>query len=210
QLVSGVFEVAGMPHQGSALGVVLGLLLIAGLMLPLSWLVLGLRGSMPAPQLAVIAFWSASLVCVAGAFMFSDVPADFLENSSRYLVPMFYVAVATVPMWAAANQRRLALLSVPAGLFTLANAAAVEHDAGNGAFGPFCSPQLADPIAFLEKHGLTRGYAAYDEASPMSFKSDFALHVYPVTEVLLSPDDSCGQSICPFAYNAVSDWYGGR
>jgi hypothetical protein len=95
-------------------------------------------------------------------------------------------------------------------VFILANATAVEQGAGSGAFGPFFSTQLGDPIAFLEQHGLTRGYAAYDEASPISWKTDFALNVYPVTEVMLTPDETCGQAICPFAYNAVSDWYSGQ
>src|SRR5262249_60869964 len=71
------------------------------------------------------------------------------------------------------------------------------------------SRSLHAPIVFLEQHDLTRGYAAYDDAAPISYKTDFALHVYPVTEVFVSPEDRCGQAICPFAYNSVIDWYGG-
>jgi len=97
QLAAGLFEVAGMPHEGSALGVFLGLLLLAGVLLPLVWLVLSIRGSMLAPLLAVIAYWSASAIFLAAAFVFSDVPSDFGENSARYLVSTFFVAIATVP-----------------------------------------------------------------------------------------------------------------
>jgi hypothetical protein len=210
QLASGLFEVAGMPRGGSALGIVLGLLLVAGVVLPIIWLVRSVRSPMRAPMLAVIAFWSGSAVFLAAAFVFSDVPSDFLENSARYLVSMFYVAVATVPLWAALDPRRLAALAVPASVFILGNAAAVEHDASTGAFEPFFSVQLPGVISFLEQQGLTHGYAAYDEASPMTLKSDFELQVRPVTEQFLADDERCAQPICPYAYNSVSDWYGGR
>jgi hypothetical protein len=214
QLVSGAFEVGGMPHGGSALGLVSGVVLLAGVLVPLVWLVGSLRGSMPAPLLSVIAFWSCSAVFVAAAFLFSDVPADFRENSARYLVSMFYVAVATVPLWAAASERRLALVAAPGAIFIALNAASVEQAAATSAFEPAFSAGLAEPIAFLEAHRLSSGYAAYDEAAPITWKTDFALQIYPVTEVALTPDDECGppspQTVCPFAYNSLSDWYQGR
>ncbi len=209
QLASGLFEVAGMPHGGSSLGIILGLILVAGVLLPMTWLVHSFRSPIRAPLLAVVAFWSASAVFMAAAFVLSDVPSDFLENSARYLVSMFYVAVATVPLWAAADPRRLAAIAVPASVFILGNAAAVEHDASIGAFEPFFSVQLPDVISFLEQQGLTHGYAAYDEASPMTLKSDFKLQVRPVTQQFLTDDDRCAQPICPYAYNGVADWYGG-
>ncbi len=210
QLASGVFEVAGMPRGGSALGIVLGLLLLAGVLLPMIWLVHSVRSAMRGPLLAVIAFWSGSAVFLAAAFVFSDVPSDFLENSARYLVPMFYVAVATVPIWAAADPRRLAAIAVPASVFILGNAASVEHDASSGAFENSFSMQLPEVISFLERQGLTHGYAVYDEASPMTLKSDFRLLVRPVTDQFGADDERCAQPICPYAYNSVGDWYGGN
>jgi hypothetical protein len=209
QLASGVFEVAGMPHGGSALGGVLGLLLVAGVVLPLTWLVLSVRGSMRAPLVAVVAYWSGSALFLAAAFVFSDVPSDFGENSARYLVSMFFVAVATVPLWAAQDPRRLAAIAVPASVFILGNAVSVEQDASAGSFENPFSLALPDAIAFLEQQGLTRGYAAYDEASPITLKSDFHLLVRPVTEQFLTSDETCAQPICPYAYNSVGDWYGG-
>jgi hypothetical protein len=209
QLAGGLFEVAGMPRGGSALGVVLGLLLLAGVVLPLVWLVLSVRGPMRAPLVAVIAYWSGSAVFLAAAFVFSDVSSDFLENSARYLVSLFFVAVATVPLWAAQDPRRLAAIALPASVFILGNAASVEQDSGSGWFENSFSVQLPDVISFLELQGLTRGYAAYDEASPMTLKSDFQLLVRPVTDQFASDDERCAQPICPYAYNSVSDWYGG-
>lgn len=209
QLAGGMFEVAGMPRGGSAVGIVLGLLLIAGVLLPMIWLVRSIRGPMRAPLLAVITFWSASAVFLAAAFVFSDVPSDFLETSARYLVSMFFVAVATVPLWAAADPRRLAAIAVPASVFILGNAAAVEHDASTGAFENSFSAQVPAVISFLEQQGLTHGYAAYDEASPMTLKSDFQIQVRPLGEQFATVDDMCAQPICPYAYNSVADWYGG-
>jgi hypothetical protein len=209
QLASGLFEVAGMPPGGSALGVVLGLLLVAGVVLPLIWLVISVRGSMRAPLLAVIAYWSGSAVFLAAAFVFSDVPSDFLETSARYLVSMFFVAVATVPLWAAQDPRRLAAIAVPASVFILGNAASIEQDASTGWFENSFSVQLPEVISFLELQGLSHGYAAYDEASPMTLKSDFHLLVRPVTDQFVTGDEMCAQPICPYAYNSVSDWYSG-
>ena len=209
QLVSGVFEVAGMPRGGSALGLVLGLILVAALIIPMAWLIRSRTRDMDAATLAVVGFWVASILGVAAAFFFSDIPHDFQQNSSRYLVSMFYAVAATVPIWAARAPLRVALIAAPATLLILANAASVDSTAAAGRFGPSFSPSLSAPIAFLEQHGLTHGYAAYDDAAPMSFKTDFVLHVYPVTEVFVGPDDQCGDAICPFAYNSLSDWYRG-
>ncbi|HEV2217508.1 MAG TPA: hypothetical protein VGV88_08040 [Candidatus Dormibacteraeota bacterium] len=209
QLVSGVFEVAGMPHEGSTLGLLLGLILTAALLIPFIWLIRVRARGVDAATVAVVGFWVASVLGVASAFFFSDIPHDFLQNSSRYLISMFYAVAATVPIWAARDPRRLTLIAAPATLLILANAAAVDRTAAGGLFGPSFNSSLSEPITFLEQHGLTHGYAAYDEAAPMSFKSDFVLNVYPVTQVVVSPDDECGDAICPFAYNSLSDWYRG-
>src|SRR5260370_29697293 len=114
QLASGLFEVAGMPRGGSALGIVLGLLLVTGVLLPMIWLVHSFRGAMRAPLLAVISFWSASAVFFAPAFLFSDVPSDLLQGSAPYLRSMFYVAAATAPLLAAANPPRAPRVAGPA------------------------------------------------------------------------------------------------
>src|SRR5207302_1600479 len=93
-------------------------------------------------------------------------------------ISMFYAVVATLPIWAARAPLRLALIAAPAALLILANAASVDGTAAAGRFGPSFGPSLSEPITFLEQHGLTHGYAAYDDAAPMSFKTDFALRVY--------------------------------
>jgi hypothetical protein len=207
QLVEGIFEVGGMPPSVTAEGVVLGLLLLAGALVPIVWLIASVRGKTPAPLIAVVSFWSASGLFLAAGFVFSDVPADFLQTSSRYLVSIFYVAVATVPLWAAGSSRRLGLVAVPAAVFIVAQAAAVDASA---AAGPYPT-RLDVAIAYLEQHGLTRGYASYWEASPMTWKSNLAVHVYPVTEQFITVDDRCrpqgAETVCPFTYNSVSDWY---
>jgi len=210
QLVSGLFEVAGMPRGGSALGLVLGLIVAAALVVPFVWLIRSRARDMDPATLAVVGFWVVSILGVASAFFFSDIPHDFLQNSSRYLISLFYAVAATLPIWAARSPLRLAVVAAPATLLILANASSIDSTAAAGRFGPSFSPSLSAPITFLEQHGLTHGYAAYDDAAPMSFKTDFALHVYPVTEVFVGPDDQCGGAICPFAYNSLSDWYRGH
>lgn len=210
QLITGWFEVAGN-EGGNPLGILVGFMLVAGVLVPMVWLIRALRGNTPAPLLATITFWSASALFVAGAFLFSDIPADFVETSARYLVSFFFVAAATVPLWVGARTVRAALVAAPAAFLILANAASVDHDARAGAFEPFFSFGLDAPIVFLESHGLWHGYAAYDEASPISLKTDFSMHVYPATETFVTFGDTCGPppagSICPYAYNSVSDWY---
>lgn len=209
QLVSGIFEVAGMPHGGSAFGVLLGLLLVAALVAPMVWLIRS-RRDMSAGMVAVTVFWSASTLCVAAAFFFSDIPADFLQNAGRYLISMFYSAAATVPLWASRRLLLGAMVALPAALLIVANAISVDQAAANMQFEPVFGPSLRAPIAFLEQHGLRRGYAAYEDAAPLTWKTDFALQVYPVTEVFVSREDECGEAICPFAYNSISDWYRGN
>ena len=47
----------------------------------------------------------------------------------------------------------------------------------------------------------------------MAWKSNFAVHVYPVTETFITPDERCRPQgsvmVCPFTYESISDWYGG-
>lgn len=213
QLASGVFEVAGN-ENGSALGIALGVVLLAGILVAMVWLIRSVRGTMPAPLLATLAFWSFTAVFVAAAFLLSDIPADFLETSSRYLVSMFFVAAATVPLWVGDRAIRGAIVAAPAALLILTNAASVDRDARAGNFEPIFSFALDAPISFLDSHGLSYGYAAYDEASPLSLKTDFHVHVYPVTEWFVTEGDTCGPppqgAVCPYAYNSVSDWYKGH
>jgi hypothetical protein len=212
QLIGGVFEVAGMPHAVTALGVVLGLILVTALLLPAAWLIHSYR-TLPASRQALIAYWTCCAVFLTAAFVLSDIPADFLENSARYLVPMFYVAVAGASLWAAAGTKRAAAVAVPAAILILANAAAVEQAATTRWFEPFFSVALNEPIGFLERNGLSHGYAAYDEASPISLQSDFALRVYPVTQLFVASGDTCtspgSPMVCPYAYNSFLDWYQG-
>jgi hypothetical protein len=212
QLAEGIFEVGGMPRSVTPEGVALGLLLLAGALLPSVWLITSLRGTASAPLLAAVGFWSASALVLAAAFVFSDVPADFLQTSSRYLVSIFYVVVGTVPLWAVGSSRRLSLVAVPAALFILAQAAAVDANTSAHAFAPYPT-NLDVAIAYLEQHGLTRGYASYWEASPMTWKSNLGVHIFPVTESFVTVDDRCrsqgSETVCPFTYNSLSDWYAG-
>ncbi len=213
QLMSGIFEVAGMPHLGSALGVVLGVILVAALLAPFAWLIASHARGMSPAVLAVTVFWTGSTLCVAAAFFFSDIPADFGQNSSRYLVSMFFAAAATVPLWTAGSTLRAALVAAPAVLLILANAASVDRAAADRSFEPTFTPSMSAIIAFLEQHGLDRGYTAYEFASPITWNTDFALRIYPVTQDLVAPDDQCGSpapgAVCPFAYNSLSQWYRG-
>jgi hypothetical protein len=86
----------------------------------------------------------------------------------------------------------------------------VDANAAAGTFAPYPT-SLDVAIAYLEQHGLTRGYASYWEASPMTWKSNFAMHVYPVTESFVTADERClpqgSEMICPFTYESISDWY---
>jgi hypothetical protein len=147
------------------------------------------------------AFWLATGIAVAGAFLVTNLPAGGVATA-RYLIPISFATAAGAGLWAAhAGWRRLvaaatatvfALLSV-AGFSQLVHQLRVyppTHDA----------PAV---IAFLEQEGLTKGYASYWDSLGLTWRSNLAVDAYPVVE--------CGTpaapALCKVSVNTISSWY---
>jgi len=154
------------------------------------------------PELAAhAAYWALAEILLAAAFVLSALPSEFGPPAARYLVPFFYAAVATTPVWASGPSRRQAAVGAAAAAFCLASAFQLAQTDFGGDAG---REQLIDS---LRQRGLTRGYASYWTAAPVAWNTGLGLRVAPVTEDPARPDEQCGEPICPFAYNSLSAWY---
>jgi len=169
-------------------------------LLPLAWLPAAWRSGRP--ELAAhAAYWALAEILLAAAFVLSALPSEFGPPAARYLVPFFYAAVATTPVWASGPSRRQAAVGAAAAAFCLASAFQLAQTDFGGDAG---REQLIDS---LRQRGLTRGYASYWTAAPVAWNTGLGLRVAPVTEDPARPDEQCGEPICPFAYNSLSGWY---
>lgn len=156
------------------------------------------------PVTLYLLFWVSSGLAVFCAYSLSTFAAG-PSDTSRYVVPMFYVLAATVPIlgrrpgWA----RRGALAGA-----TLFCALSLEGRVGVLAYEGlqvFRSVQREGPevISFLDSQGLTRGYAGYFNAHPLTYLSDMRIHVYPV----IPCQQPVRNVLCPFSVNTRTAWY---
>jgi len=157
----------------------------------------------PAPARgAYVVFWGLAAVIPLFAYLVSGLPVD--QYTARYVVTTAYALAALIPL-AALARGPLARGAVVAGvcvLVTAGIASLVRHDSrDNAAHLP--TTALSVPLArFLDQEGLTRGYAGYWDAAPLTWQMRFRAKVYPV--------QACGgepRRPCQFPFHKISSWY---
>ncbi|MHB8644121.1 MAG: hypothetical protein ACYDA3_14685, partial [Gaiellaceae bacterium] len=146
------------------------------------------------------AFWGLSALLVCAAFLGAEISLGTGTPSARYLVGLVFATAAVVPLWAAPSPRRRTLAGAIAGVVCLLSVVALAR-------GDL--PALKDRlpvlryggglVAALERQGLTRGFAGYWEAAPLTWQS--------AGRVLVAPVARCGRELCPSRINSISGWY---
>jgi len=162
-----------------------------------------IRGSRRSPATTVFyVFWCSSAILLTLAFLFSAYPGDI--HSGRYLLGLLYAAAAVVPAAAAGRVWTRAVVLAGACAFALSAVVAISDR------GPVPAPaanspvttQLAGQIARIAaREHLAVGYAGYWDAAPITWATDFRVHVYPVSV--------CDQRkhLCRFDLHFISSWY---
>jgi len=160
-------------------------------------------------------FWVASAVMIGGSFVVSDVvpgggslePTSRLIGSVRFLVPLFFVAVALVPLAAVKTRQTYRWACIGVLAFAIWSGLAVVSATNAVAFEPHPALRLPGVIQTLEADGLTRGYGSYWDATPIWWNSGGQVKVSPTAE-----DADCGSSktvgaICPMSQNSLAGWF---
>jgi hypothetical protein len=210
---------AGLPYDSSsivpwraAIGALM-LVAFAAASIAAVWRVLR-NGDSPARTVHVT-FWASSAVLLFAAFVVSDVvsgtvylePTGRLLASVRYLVPLFFVGVALVPLWADRGGVRVALATVGMAIFALWSGIAVVQATDAHAFEPHAALRIPTLIAALESHGLTRGYTSYWDASPITWNTDDRIEAFPAAEDAPCGSSSTDGAVCGYSLNSESGWY---
>jgi len=147
-----------------------------------------------------LAYWTFSAVLVVAAFTLSSVPVGGLA-SSRYLVPVFYAVAGLLPLWGMRSRTRWMGVVAAAAVFCVAGILTqdvlVTFDRGADAR----SRDGPKVIEYLEKEGLSRGYAGYWDSHALTWHSSGRTRVYPVFEC------AAEKKLCPFMLAVDSAWY---
>ena len=157
----------------------------------------GLR-RMAHAKLAYLIFWAAADITVLIAFIVFGYAQSTV--SGRYLIPCLLSAAATFP-FLVANGRRLATSVAVTGFAALQTAGVLllPATALAGSLAPHDGGAI---LSAIESRGLTHGYAAYSDSHSLTWLSNEAVHIYPVTAT------GCRSStgLCATEYSNAA-WY---
>ena len=172
--------------------------------LRVGWLELGV-GAPPSAlretergRAAYVAFWSAAGVLITAAFVFSSSPENL--SSARYLVGTLYAVIALVPLLSEHRPRLRGPIVAGALVYCLGGTIAMARGTATANPSRFPDANIAAQVAALAaRDGLTRGYAGYWDAAPITWATHLRVHVYPVY--------SCAPNLCEFDLHTIARWY---
>jgi hypothetical protein len=149
---------------------------------------------------AHVLFWGSSALLLSAAFILSSAPIDV--ESGRYLVGLLYAAAAVVPLIGLRGTLARAAVVAGTAVFALTGVIGAADETATSNTGSFPTASLATRIATLARSlHLDRGYAGYWDAAPITWQSNFGVHVYPLY--------NCGSNrLCPAPLHFISSWYG--
>jgi hypothetical protein len=167
-----------------------------------SWLELG-RERLPVVakdtgRIAHVAFWVTAGLLLTVAYMLSSIPVDL--TSSRYLVGVFYAAVALVVLLVEHHPKLRGV--VVAGALVYCFAGVLGMAKGTATENPSRLPgsRIANEVASIAaREHLKRGYAGYWDAAPITWESHLRVDVYPVF--------TCPAGVCQFYLHTIAGWY---
>ncbi|MGH2772580.1 MAG: hypothetical protein ACRDIU_05525, partial [Actinomycetota bacterium] len=155
-----------------------------------------------------LSFWGLSVITLAAGYILTSVasgkgqlriPPGTGDEATRYVVPLFFAAAASVPLWAARFPPRRLVASGAAGLFALLSLASVS---GMMEEQPLLASKSADIAGYLSSRDVEKGYAAYWDAHSLSLAAKGKVTAHPVFH--------CHRDkprLCPFVVNVRTDWY---
>jgi hypothetical protein len=151
-------------------------------------------------RLVYVAFWAGCAAATLAVFVFSTAPVNQL--TFRYIVPAWFSLAALLPLTAAA--RRWARPAITAGVCAIAAASTIAVARGDASTNPgWPDHALAEELERrLEPLDVTKGYAGYWDAAPITWATHTRLKVYPVWQC--QPPEP---ALCRFYFHNISSWY---
>jgi len=146
-----------------------------------------------------LTYWGCSAALLSAAYLLSSSPLDL--ESSRYLVGLVYAAAAIVPLLGRRGTVARALVVTGTVVFSLAGVIGVAQRTATANPTHFPTGRIAAEVEHIARRlHLDRGYAGYWDAAPITWESDFRVHVYPLF-------NCASNRLCPAPLHFISTWY---
>lgn len=163
----------------------------------------GLAAVESATRMAFVTFWGSVLVILSLAFILGSNPVDL--NSARYLPGVYYSVVAlvtTLVMGRGLSAR--VLLTVAASVVCLAGVDGLARNVIVNNASSYTTRAQAQTIAHIaHEYGLERGYGPYWDSADITWQSNYAAKVFPVSV----PCGGDAASACIYPLHTVAAWY---
>jgi len=152
---------------------------------------------------AYVTFWCLTFLATIAAFVLSSGSVE--ASDDRYLASSWVAIAALLPVLCRTSARARGVLVIGLsafGLLTVRNH--VFHSPAGPAPAAMTdveSSSLTRVSRYVQARGLTHGYAAYQVAAPLTWRSRGRLQVFPVQRCFRRT------SLCRMPLHAVSTWY---
>jgi hypothetical protein len=213
QLANGDYFLDAQVGVRSLLSLGCAIFMLAALAAPFVLLRRELRSPAPsAPRLVYGAFWSTSVLLISAAYVLSIEG----EHGGFYLIPILYATAGTAPIVMSGSTARRAIVSLGVGaiaaasLVNLADTKTTIPTPTRPAEGLAGLPPIAavadQVVEVAKKEGAPYGYADYWDASSLTWNSELAVRVQPVSQCYLPG----ARTLCAYPFNVNSSWFSAR
>jgi len=159
--------------------------------------------SRPDVSTIYLTFWLSCIGIIGAAFIVGDAAVD--SSSVRYLLPIPLAFAAVIPVAVGRNLLARCAAAAACGALAIAGAVTISQVAVNHELQPQLAAHTPELIAALAQHNLHYGYAEYWMGSQVTWRTNSAVTIRPITE----RDLTC-HSICRSRAFTVGSWYSGK
>jgi hypothetical protein len=151
-----------------------------------------------AARIAHVAFWASAGLLLTVAYVLSSAPVDL--TSSRYLVGVLYAAVVLTVLLVEHRPKLRGVVVAGALVYCFAGVVGMAKGTATENPGRLPGSKIANAVASIAaREHLTRGYAGYWDAAPITWASHLRVDVYPVF--------LCPAGLCQFYLHTIAGWY---
>lgn len=154
---------------------------------------------------AYACYWAVAVALLCFIFVLTPNATDLGPKSVNYLLTLLPAAAVGIALIAARSPRAQVVVALGVAAIAAVNIFGVTGGraevTGVAALRTYHEPV----VRFLERRGVTRGFAGYWNAQNLSWQTGMKL--------LVAPIHNCGTQLCPYNVFTIRSWYepqGGR
>jgi hypothetical protein len=154
---------------------------------------------------AYACYWAVAVALLCFIFVLTPNATDLGPKSVNYLLTLLPAAAVGIALIAARSPRAQVVVALGVAAIAAVNIFGITGGraevTGVAALRTYHEPV----VRFLERRGVTRGFAGYWNAQNLSWQTGMKL--------LVAPIHNCGTQLCPYNVFTIRSWYepqGGR